>query len=447
MDAKKTNPFISLLITALLAACAPAGGDAAGTAAPAIEAAEPIQAAPTSAILLTATPIPGLLPQDAFGTGSNFCQPEISGSPFTLACDQGSLSVTQAENRRKVDALLLRGQDVDATQFNLEADVTSLAHVDVKADQNAYGFYFLDDDGFYKAVRVQGQYFNFETWNTGAAPEVETQLDSSFSPALKYTGQENHLRLACTQEACELFANETLVGRWQSGISGRVRSVGLFSASAWDELFGQVNFRSLTLSDMDAAMPIFSDFTLRDDLTADNGVFSATGMSGAFSAYDADGFHFSPVIPFGYYSAKSGPALQNVDVRATVTMDIDPESSGSQYAGLVCRSSRAGAYMAVIGVDGSYSIYRDTPAKPFSLLAEKRSDAIMSGAKAANALRLECSGDTIDFYINEQLVESLTDSRYLLNYGRAGITTKAGGEPNEDAIIFRDLSIEEIGAE
>ena len=444
MDAKKTNPFISLLITALLAACAPAGADAAGTAPPAVEAGEPIQAAPTSAILLTATPIPGLLPQEVFSTGSDFCQPEISGSPFVLECSQGSLTITQAEERRKVDALLLRGQDLDAGQFNLEADVTSLAALDVKADQNAYGFYFLDDDGFYKAVRVQGQYFNFETWNTSAAPELETRLDPSFSPAIKYAGQENHLRLACTAAGCELIANETLVGRWQTGISGRVRSAGFFTASAWDELFGQVSFRSLTLSDMDAAMPVFSDFMLQDDLTADNGVFSATGMSGAFSAYDAEGFHFSPVIPFGYYSAKSGPALQNVDVRATVSMDIDPQSSGSQYAGLVCRSSRAGMYMAVIGVDGSYSIYRDTPAKPFSLLAEKRSDAILSGAKAANALRLVCSGDTIDFYINEQLVESLTDSRFLLDYGRAGIYTKAGGEPSEDAIIFRDLSVEEI---
>jgi hypothetical protein len=438
MDDKKTLPFISLLITALLAACAPAGADAAGMAAPSI------QASPTSAILLTATPIPGLLPQDAFSAGSDFCQPEVNGSPFTLACDQGSLSVAQAEDRRKVDALLLRGQNVDTEQFNLEAHVTSLASLDVKADQNAYGFYFLDDDGFYKAVRVQGQYFNFETWNTGAAPEPESQLDPSFSPAIKYAGQENHLRLACTQDACELIANETLVGRWQTGINGKVHMVGLFTASAWDETFGQVSFQGLTLSDMDAAMPVFSDYALEDALTADNGVFSATGMSGAFNAYDADGFHFSPVIPFGYYSAKSGPALQNVDVRATVTMDIDPESSGSQYAGLVCRSSRAGTYMAVIGVDGSYSVYRDTPAKPFSLLAEKRSDAILSGAKAANSLRLVCSGETIEFYINDQLVESLTDSRYLLNYGRAGITTKAGGEPNKDAIIFGDLSIEEI---
>ncbi len=432
-----------MLLTALLAACAPTEAAAAGTAALPEETAAEIKISPTSAILLTATPIPGLLPQDVFQQGSAFCLPEMPGSSFVLTCDQDSLAVAQAEERIKVDALLMRGQEVDAAQFNLEADVTSLASVDVKSDQNAYGFYFLDDDGFYKAVRVQGQYFNFETWNVSADPKVETQLDPSFSPAIQYAGQENHLRLACTQAGCELFANEILVGRSQTGISGKVQSAGIFTASAWDELFGQVSFQGLTLSDVDEAMPAFTNYTLADDLRADRGTFSAIGMSGAFNAYDESGFHFSPVIPYGYYSAKSGPALQNVDVRGTISMEIDPEQPGSQYAGLVCRSSRAGTYMAVIGVDGSYSIYRDTPQKPFTLLAEKKSDAILAG-KTANTLRLVCSGETIDFYINEQLVESLTDNRYLLNYGRAGITTKAGGDPNADAIIFSDLSIEEI---
>ncbi|MDK2981211.1 MAG: hypothetical protein PWQ55_1558 [Chloroflexota bacterium] len=444
MDAKKINLFISLIITALLAACAPSGATAAGPADSGADTAAAAQASPTPSILLTATPIPGLLPQDVFSAGSDFCQPEVAGSSFTLECTEDSLTVDQAEGRRKVDALLLRGQTLDAAQFNLEADVTSVTALDVKADQNAYGFYFLDDDGFYKAVRIQGQYFHFETWNTSATPELETQLDPSFSPDIQYAGRENHLRLACVSDGCELYANDALVGRWQTGISGKVQSAGIFTASAWDESFGQVSFQSLSLSDSDAAMPPFTGYALQAKLTSDTGVFAATGMSGAFNLYDAEGFHFSPVIPFGYYSAKAGPALQSVDVRGTVVMDVNPEQSGSQYAGLVCRSSRAGMYMAVIGVDGSYSVYRDTPARPFSLLAEKRSDAILSGERAANTLRLVCSDDTIEFYINEQLVESLTDSRYLLNYGRAGIYTKAGGEPNEDAIIFRDLSVEEI---
>ena len=448
MNSKKTLlPFICIVITILPAACAPSGTGAAGTLVPPEETLEPVQASPTSAILLTATPIPGLLPEDILGQGSAFCLPEAAGSSFTLTCDQGSLSVAQSEGRIKIDALLMRGQDVEAEQFNLEADITSLASVDAKSDQNAYGFYFLDDDGFYKALRVQAQYFDFETWDTSADPDVKTQLSPSFSPAIKYSGQENHLRLACTQSGCDLYVNETLVGRSQTGISGKVQSIGIFTASAWDELFGQVSFRSLTLSDRDEAMPSFAAYSLRDDLRMDTGSFSAIGMSGAFNSYDEAGFHFSPVIPYGYYSAKSGPALQDVDVHATVSMDVEPDQPGSQYAGLVCRSSREGMYMAVIGVDGTYTIYRDTPQKPFTLLAEKKSDAILSGTRAANELRLVCSGGTIDFYINEQLVESLTDGRYLLNYGRAGITTKAGGDPNEDAIIFSNLSIEEIEAE
>ncbi len=99
--------------------------------------------------------------------------------------------------------------------------------------------------------------------------------------------------------------------------------------------------------------------------------------------------------------------------------------------------------MAVIGVDGIYTIYRDTPEKPFTLLAEKRSKAINSGL-ADNQLRLVCKGSSIDFYINGQKVEALDDSRYQLNYGRAGIYTKAGGDPNQDAIVFSDLTIREV---
>ena len=69
-------------------------------------------------------------------------------------------------------------------------------------------------------------------------------------------------------------------------------------------------------------------------------------MSGAFNEYDTEGFHFSPVIPYGYYGAKSGPALQDMEISAKVKMEIDPDKPGSQYGGLICRSSRDGMYMA-----------------------------------------------------------------------------------------------------
>ena len=99
--------------------------------------------------------------------------------------------------------------------------------------------------------------------------------------------------------------------------------------------------------------------------------------------------------------------------------------------------------MAVIRADGTYSIYRDTPRQPFALLAQKASSAILPGL-AENKLRLDCIGDQITFFINGAQVESLTNTRYELRYGRAGLFTKAGGTPEPDAIIFSDFSITEI---
>jgi hypothetical protein len=65
---------------------------------------------------------------------------------------------------------------------------------------------------------------------------------------------------------------------------------------------------------------------LEDKLHSKNGTFSQTGLSGAFHSYQDDGFHFSSVVPYDYYSVKAGPALDGTDISATVKMDIDPSN-------------------------------------------------------------------------------------------------------------------------
>jgi hypothetical protein len=99
--------------------------------------------------------------------------------------------------------------------------------------------------------------------------------------------------------------------------------------------------------------------------------------------------------------------------------------------------------MAVVRGDGTYTIFRDSPQRPFALLAEKASEVILPGF-VENKLRLDCIGDQIDFYINNAQVESLTDTRYGLLFGRAGLITKAGGTPDADAVIFSNFSITEV---
>lgn len=98
---------------------------------------------------------------------------------------------------------------------------------------------------------------------------------------------------------------------------------------------------------------------------------------------------------------------------------------------------------AVIRVDGTYTVFRDTPQRPMAVLARKSSKEILPGL-SENQLRLDCKGNLIDFYINGIKVESLDDTRYSVRFGRAGLYTKSGGAPDPDAIVFSNFSIKEI---
>jgi hypothetical protein len=341
-----------------------------------------------------------------------------------------------------VNVYFNRNADFPADAVSIRAEVTSTPPDGLKLDQNQYGLYFIDQDGIYRAIRISGQYFNFETWFQDEDLEIESRHNRVFSPLLKSAGQSNFLELACIESLCQIKINGQLAGRIPSE-TAEITHVGIFAAADWDQNFGHVTFSGLDFTEIDPNYPESQTFTLSDDLTSDHSTFSDRGLAGAFHAYEPDGFHFSPVVPFNFYSAGTGPSLADISVEVTVTMQIDPGVSGSQFAGIACRSSQEGAYMAVIKVDGTYILFRDTPQRPLAVLARKASDAILPGIEA-NHLRLDCRGHQIEFCINGIQVASVTDTRYNVSFGRAGVYTKAGGDPNEDAIVFSDLLISEL---
>ena len=255
--------------------------------------------------------------------------------------------------------------------------------------------------------------------------------------------------MVCTDETCEISANGELIGRAQNNTAGDIRSIGFFTASALNEKFGEVTFSQIAFSQDGDATNQTQAYNLEDDLTSEQGIFGKSGMSGTFNAYTADGFQFSPVIPYGYYSAKAGIALQDVEVSVKVKMDIQPGQPGSQYAGVVCRASQAGMYMAVLRVDGTYSIFRDTSGKPpFAMLAESSSDTILPGPAAENRAAPGLpKADTI--FILTSMISRWRivggHTLFALNYGRAGLYTKAGSEPDAGRRSFSAiLSIREL---
>ena len=411
---------------------------------PVLSSLESAEISPTETAVPKATEIHGeRLASDSFGNNSSFCASEPVTSAFSLTCSADELAISQSENRRKVDIFLYREIPIQSKSLSIEVETHSAAAQKVKSDQNNYGVYFVDESGQYHALRLTNQYFDFESWSMDGEIKVVEKTNLSFSPLIKSADLSNALCLDCSASGCDFFANGSLAGRDSVGIHGMVKVIGLFAASGWNQQFRQVKFKNLRVYTLPDERINTQPFHLEDALFGSSTTFAGTGLSGAFNRYEADGFHFSPVIPYGYYSVKGGPALSDVSIGVTVKMEIKPGVSGSRYAGLVCRSSQEGMVMAVIRADGTYTIYRDTPQQPFALLAEKTSNAILPGL-TENKLHLDCLGDQINFYINETQVESLTDTRYGLRFGRTGLFTKAGGDPNPNAVVFSDFSITEM---
>lgn len=410
-------------------------------------------ALPSSApILVNATETPIVEPtadqrkvllSDDFEANSFLCRAEPNENSFLLNCSGKALSISQSDDRRKVDLFITREMPAEFGSFSLEMETISFPAEKGMPDQNNYGFYFADRSGLVHAIRLSAQYFGFETWSRYADVKVEESTNPAFSPAIRSAGQSNRMRLDCSEDGCDLYANGVLAGRSPIGITGKTKMIGVFASSSWDQRFGRVEFRKLRIYKVESGIQIKAPYSIEDPLSYGSDIFTGTGLSGAFHEFDTEGFHFSPVIPYGFYGVKAGPGMGNISVKAAIKMEIKPGTSGSQFAGLVCRSSLDGMVIAVIRVDGTFSIYRDTPNQPFALLAQRFSTAILPGL-AENKLRLDCIGDQITFFINGAQVESLTSSRYELRYGRAGLFTKAGGAPEPDAIIFSDLGITEI---
>lgn len=377
-----------------------------------------------------------------FVPGNPLCA-SFEGESLQLSCDGGVLSVTQAENRRKADDIVFREVAFKSPSVLIEAEVVSIPAEAQPLDQNQYGIFFVDRKDLYHAARISGQYITFETWSLAEDLKIIDRYERVFSPFLNSSGRGNQFRLICAGVSCDLFINEELAGRVPDGLSDRVTRVGLFAAADWDQTFGRVDFNSFNFEEVPSNQPESQTFTLMDDLTTDHGAFTGLGLSGAFSAYPGDGFHFSPVVPYNFYTARTGPSLADVAVEAVIKMEINPGVSGSQFAGLVCRASQEGMITAVLRVDGTYIIFRDTPKKPLAVLARKASEMILPGL-SENHMRLVCDGPKIELFINGAKVESLNDARYGLRFGRVGLFTKAGGSPHPDAVVFSDLKITEL---
>jgi len=365
-----------------------------------------------------------------------------SASPFQVACQQYTAEIScLADESQDQPVSAYWGFPLATDRFILEANITSLIPKGQAKDMNQYGFFFMDDENVVHKWQMESGFYQLTEEILGDDEEQFPILNTSFSPSIQLANRMNQFRLVCQSMGCEYWVNSELIAKTNTSTPPSVKHIGFFSQKQKDEFFGSIRIENIRVSIPLNAELLPKKFSLVDDLRSDKGTFNNIGLSGAFRNYEEDGFHFSPVVPYGYYGVKTQPAMQNMSISAKVK--LNPEhSSQSMYGGLTCRASQDGMYIAVIRNTGKYSIFRDNVKDPLTLIAQNYSDAVQIDG-TPNHLQLDCKGNTIRFYINGILVGSIEDDSNL-QFGRAGFFTKAGQNPHEDAIVFSDFSLEEL---
>ena len=394
-----------------------------------------------------------LIPVQTFDDSSSpFCQSQVDltkSGGLAFVCADGNFTFLTPPWTKDIYKYLRVSVPIrPSAAFTIEADLTSWGVLG-NPDQNNYGFIFGIDNTHTYSLRFKGDYYRLEKnllMNNSNAEEgnihISQTWNRNYSPSFKSTGSTNHIQLTCIGKFCDLNINQNLAARFNLDQEINASSIALFAEVGYYKPFGSVDVDNLHVFLPSENAVTKNGFAFSDSLVSDKGTFPKTGLSGAYNKYQADGFHFSSVVPFGYHEVLTDPALGDVSISASVVLKPDTNNS-PMYAGLVCRSSMEGMYFAVIRESGYFLIFRDTPTRPFFLLVEARSKEILSGG-AANRLRLDCVGSTITFYINGKKVASLQDDQFKLVFGQNGFFTKAGKNPGETTITFSDLEINEV---
>ncbi len=94
-------------------------------------------------------------------------------------------------------------------------------------------------------------------------------------------------------------------------------------------------------------------------------------------------------------------------------------------------------YLFRIGIDGSYTldIYNNNNLN--STLKRGTSTAINTGLNQSNLLAVVANGSNIDLYVNNQHVDSVSDSTF--SQGEIGVAASSTGNPTE--VVFTNAKV------
>lgn len=122
--------------------------------------------------------------------------------------------------------------------------------------------------------------------------------------------------------------------------------------------------------------------------------------------------------------------INNDYTYSDVKVEVDVTNRGADANGvsLVCRYSDVGWYEFVVSNTGTYKIYAVDSVglvnQGYNELLNGTSLAIIPGA-SRNILTAECIGNVLNLYVNQTLVNSVTDTQFNFSFGKIGIAVSS----------------------
>jgi hypothetical protein len=132
--------------------------------------------------------------------------------------------------------------------------------------------------------------------------------------------------------------------------------------------------------------------------------------------------------------------LLNFDINITIKFEDEQD----EFHGLIFRKIDEYQYYSFeITPLGKYVVYRkDGESSVSNLVDPTYSNSILTGKGQLNKLRIKAIGPVFEFFINDTLVASLTDS--VLPIGKIGLYTCTCNGSDSTSVSFYDLTISSL---
>ena len=135
------------------------------------------------------------------------------------------------------------------------------------------------------------------------------------------------------------------------------------------------------------------------------------------------------------------PKGRFVDVDLTFETTFAEGVGGNTMYGAMCRKeSESNFYLFVLTGDGYYTVVKYVADEWLEIVDWTRSSAIRTGKGAINAIRIICSGDTLQLTVNDRVLVTKQDTKFKRGTIGLVVGTFDGSSPNS-TISFDNLII------